>query len=205
MSVHYYAVRWCGHYQQIGCIWATLITSLLLSEVTMHSVDEQTLLDSKNCAHMQFEEILNEHGFNAYMDKIQESDAYLHKINHPLDPNALLLHCLSFIAFWLQSENRPFVTKNLFGIYLAQSGFAVLSDELHAFHRAHMCFDKAILIKLIYSEFGVEVQDDNCILHVLQEFSSESSMVHYIQQSVPCHCFDELASCYTIDNDLLRA
>ena len=117
----------------------------------------------------------------------------------------MLLYYLAFIAFWLQSENRPLVTKNLFRIYLVQSDFAILSDDSHAFEKACMHFDKAILIKLIYTEFIVDVQDINCVLHILQEFGSDSSMVHYIQQYVPCHCFDELASHYTIDNDLLRA
>ena len=182
-----------------------LITPLLLSEHTMHCSNEQTVLDSKNCTHMLFEENLNELRFNAYMEKIKELDAAaLCNSNHPLDPNALLLHYLSFIAFWLQSANGPFVTKNLFTIYLEQSGFAILSDESHAFDKACMCFDKAILIKLIYSELIVDVWDINHILCVLQEFSSESSMVHYIQQFVPCHCLDELASHYTIDNTLLR-
>ena len=113
MLVHYYSVCWCEHCQQTGstCIWATLIASSLLTEVTMHSLDQQTVLDSENCAHMLFKENLNEHGFDAYMDKIQELGGYLHRINHPLDPNTLLLHYLLFIAFWLQPENRPFVTK----------------------------------------------------------------------------------------------
>ena len=98
------------------CIWAMLITSSLFSEHTMHSCDKQTVLDSENCAHMLFEENLNEHGWDAYMDKMQESDAFLHTSNCTLHPNALLLHYLSFVAFWLQSENRPFVTRNLFRI-----------------------------------------------------------------------------------------
>jgi hypothetical protein len=185
-----------------------LITaSSLLSEHTMHSSKEQTVLDSQNCAHMLFEENENEHGFNAYVDKIQELDAALHNSNHPnrpLDPNALLSHYLSFVAFWLSSENRPFITKNLFRIYLVQTGFAILSDEPHAFGKARMRFGKAILIKSIYYEFIVDVRDINRIVRILEEFSSDSSMVHYIQQFVPCHCFDELASQYTIDNDLLR-
>ena len=76
-----------------------------------------------------------------------------------------------------------------------------MSDEPCTFDTECMHFDKDILIKLIYTEFIVNVWDVNCIFCILQEFSSESSMVHYIQQFVPCHCFDEFALHYTIDND----
>ena len=114
-------------------LWATLIGSSL---VTMHLSDQQTVLDSGNCAHMLFEENSNEHGFDAYMDKIQELNGYLCRITHPLDLNALLLCYSSLIAFWLQPENRAFVTKNLFRIYLAQSGFAILRDDCHTFEKA---------------------------------------------------------------------
>ena len=146
----------------------------------MDDMDQQTVFNSENCAHMLLEENLNEHGFDACMDKIQESNGYLHRINCPLDLNALLLHYLSFIAFWLQLENRPFVTKNLFSIYLVQSGFATRSDDSHAFEKAHMHFNKAILIKSLYTEVIGDVQDVNHILCVLQEFGSKSSMVHFI-------------------------
>ena len=146
-----------------------LIASSLLTEVTMHLLDQPAVMNSENCAYMLFKENSNEHGFDAYMDKIEEPDAYLHRNNHPLDPNGLLLHYLSFIAFWLQPENRPFVTRNLFSIYLGQSGFAILSDDSHAFEKACMCFGKAILIKSIYVDFIADFQDVNCILHALQE------------------------------------
>ena len=58
-------------------------------------------MNNVNYAHMLFEENSDEHGFDAYMDKIEESDAYLTRTNCPSDPNGLLLHYLSFITFWL--------------------------------------------------------------------------------------------------------
>ena len=125
---------------------------------------------------MLFEENLNEHGFNAYM----ELDAYLSRTNCPLDLNRLLLYYLSFIVFWLQLENRPFVTSNLFSIYLGQSGFAILRDDNNAFEKACMCFNKAILIKSIYVNFIDDYWDITCILYALEEFSSKTAMVHYI-------------------------
>ena len=124
---------------------------------------------------MLFEENLNECGFDAYMDKIEE----LTKTNYSLDPNGLLLHYLSFVAFWLQLENRPFVTNNLFSIYLGQSGFAILRDS-HAFEKARMHFNKAILIKLIYINYSDDYWDITHILYALEEFGSKTAMVHYI-------------------------
>ena len=75
----------------------------------------------------------------------------------------------------------------------------ILSDESNALAKAHMRFDKAILIKCIYCERIVDVRDVNGIIRILEEFGSESSMVHYIHHYVPCHCFDELSSHYPID------
>ena len=65
----------------------------------MDLLDQPCVMNSVNCAHMLFEENSNEHEFDAYMDKIEESDAYLTRTDCPLDPNGLLLHYLSFIAF----------------------------------------------------------------------------------------------------------
>ena len=122
---------------------------------------------------MLFEESSSDPGFDAYMDKIAESDAYLSSTLlpsdpngtvHPSEPNALLRHYMSFIAFWLQPENRPFVTNNLFSMYLGQSGFAILRDDCHAFEKACMRFNKAILIKSIYINYIDDYHDITCIL-----------------------------------------
>ena len=60
----------------------------------MHLLDLPAVMNSKNCAHMLFEENANEHGFDAYMDKIEELDAYLCRNNRPLDPNGLFVALL---------------------------------------------------------------------------------------------------------------
>ena len=127
---------------------------------------------------MLFEESSYDHGFDAYMDKIEESDAYLTRTDHLSALNGLLRHYLSFVAFWLQPENRPFVTNNLFSMYLGQSGIAILRDDSHAFEKACMHFNKAILIKSIYVNFIDDYQDITHILYyALKEFGSKTGMV----------------------------
>ena len=152
---------------------------------------------------MLFEESSSDPGFDAYMDKIAESDAYLSSTLLPSDPNGLLRHYLSFVSFWLQPENRPFVTNNLFSIYLGQSGFAILRDDCHSFEKARMHFNKAILIKSIYVDYIVDYRHISRILYALEEFGSKTAMVHYIRYYVPCHCFDELSTHYPIDGENL--
>ena len=176
---------------------------IVLSEFTMDPLDRHCRMNSPTCAHMLFEESSSDHGFDAYMDKIVESDAYLTRTNHPSDPNGLLRHYLSFVAFWLQPENRQFVTNNLFSIYLGQSGFAILRDDCHSFEKAQMCFNKAILIKSIYVNYIDDYRHIPRILYALEEFGSKTAMVHYIHHYVPCHCFDELSTHYPIDGENL--
>ena len=120
---------------------------------------------------------------------------------------ASLLHYLSFIAFWLQPENRPFVTRNLFSIYLGQSGFAILRDDSHAFEKACMRFNKAILIKSIYVNFIDDSRDVTGILYALEEFGSKSAMVHYTS-NIMCPVTALMSCLHTtqlMDNNLLRA
>ena len=174
---------------------------IVLSEFTMDPLDWHCLMNSPNCAHMLFEESSSDHGFDAYMDKIAESDAYLSSTLLPSDPNGLLRHYLSFVSFWLQPENRPFVTNNLFSIYLGQSGFAILRDDCHSFEKARMHFNKAILIKSIYVDYIVDYRHISRILYALEEFGSKTAMVHYICHYVPCHCFNELSTHYPIDGE----
>ena len=159
---------------------ATVIPSSSLTEAIMIPFDCHCLMNSVNCAHMVFAESSSDHGFDAYMDKIDESDAYLTRTDHPSEPNSLLRHYMSFIAFWLNPENRPYVTKNLFSIYLAQSGFAILRDDCHAFEKAHMHFNKAILISSIYIDYIADYHDISHILFALKDFGSKTAMVHYI-------------------------
>ena len=102
----------------------------------MNPFDCRCVMNSDNCAHMVVSGSSYDHGYDTYMDKIEELDAYLTRTNRPSKPNALLRHYMSFIAFWLEPENRPYVTKKLFSIYLAQSGFAILRDDCHAFEKA---------------------------------------------------------------------
>ena len=156
---------------------------------------------------MLFEESSSDPGFDAYMDKIAESDAYLSSTLlpsdpngtvHPSEPNALLRHYMSFVAFWLKPENRPYVTKNLFSIYLAQSGFAILRDDCHAFEKARIRFNKAILVSSIYIEYINDCHDITRIISALEEFGSKTAMVHYIRRYVPCHCFDDLSTHYPV-------
>ena len=178
---------------QTAVIWSSFTT-----EVNMNPLDECCVMNSATCAHMLFEESSYDHGFEAYMDKIEESDAYLRRTNCQLEPNSLLSHYMSFITFWLQPANRPYVTKNLFRIYLAQSGFAILKDDCHAFEIACNCFNQAILVSSIYIGYIDHYRDTSHIISALEEFGSRTAMVHYIWRYVPCHCFDEMSTHYPV-------
>ena len=52
-------------HQKIGStyIWAAVIGSSLLTEVTMDPLDQPCVMNSVNCAHMLFEETLTEQRF----------------------------------------------------------------------------------------------------------------------------------------------
>ena len=164
----------------------------------MNPFDHHCVMNSQNCAHMVFAESSYDHGYDAYMEKIEESDAYLTRNHSPSETNAILRHYMSFVAFWLEPENRPYVTKNLFSIYLAQSGFAILRDDSHAFEKARIHFNKAILVSSIYVEYINDCHDITRIISALEEFGSKTAMVHYIRRYVPCHCFDDLSTHYPV-------
>ena len=147
---------------------------------------------------MVISECSNDHGYDAYMEKIEESDAYLSRTQSPSEPNGTLTHYMSFIAFWLDPENRPYVTMNLFSIYVAQSGCAILRDDCHAFEKARIHFNKAILVSSIYVKYINDCHDITRIISALEEFGSKTAMVHYIWRYVPCHCFDDLSTHYPV-------
>ena len=164
----------------------------------MNPDDCRCVMNSHNCAHMVFAESSYDHGYDAYKDKIEETDAYLTRTDCPSEPNATLRHYMSFIAFWLEPENRPYVTRNLFSIYLAQSGFAILRDDCHTFEKARIHFNEAILVSSIYIDYIDDYCDITQIISALEEFGSKTAMVHYIRRYVPCHCFDDLSTHYPV-------
>ena len=145
--------------------------------------------------------VFTEEQFDFVLTKIEECDAEISiqfMLEHPL------VHFRRFLAFWLKEENKHFIDSHLCSIYISQATFRLLDCGEHAFLAFCVRACYALLISMVVEQCFVDSLDFDSIKVTCALVQNDASLVHFLNQVIPCQCLDELAMQFVCPVNLLN-